>query len=58
MLRGHVHLRNPASHAERVVAVTMDGIQAPIDDGWACIGLVRDGKAHEVEVILGPSGLR
>jgi len=53
-----IRVRNPAGHAERVVAVTMDGFQAPIEDGWARIALVRDGKAHEVEVILGPSGLQ
>ncbi|MGH8652315.1 MAG: GH36-type glycosyl hydrolase domain-containing protein [Gammaproteobacteria bacterium] len=29
-----IRVRNPAGHAERVVAVTMDGIQAPIEDGW------------------------
>ncbi|MGH8615250.1 MAG: GH36-type glycosyl hydrolase domain-containing protein [Gammaproteobacteria bacterium] len=51
-----IRVRNPAGHAERVVAVTMDGTQAPIEDGWGCIALVRDGHAHEVEVLLGPVG--
>ncbi|MGH8593730.1 MAG: GH36-type glycosyl hydrolase domain-containing protein [Gammaproteobacteria bacterium] len=51
-----IRVRNPAGHAERVVAVTMDGTQTPIEDGWACIALLRDGKVHEVEVTLGPPG--
>ncbi|MGH6636517.1 MAG: hypothetical protein ACRED0_10445 [Gammaproteobacteria bacterium] len=51
-----IRVRNPAGHAECVVAVTMDGVGAPIEDGSACIALVRDGEAHEVEVTLGPSG--
>ncbi|MGH8615061.1 MAG: GH36-type glycosyl hydrolase domain-containing protein [Gammaproteobacteria bacterium] len=51
-----IRVRNSSGRAERVVSATVDGTQAPIEDGWACIALVRDGKVHEVEVLLRPVG--
>ncbi|HRD50155.1 MAG TPA: glycosyl transferase [Candidatus Contendobacter sp.] len=47
-----IEVRNPEGHAERVTAVEMDGVHGAVEDGAACIPLLRDGNAHRVVVTL------
>ncbi|MBK8537399.1 MAG: glycosyl transferase [Candidatus Competibacteraceae bacterium] len=47
-----IEVRNPEGHAERVVAVEVDGVSGAVEDGMACIPLLRDGNTHRVIVML------
>jgi cyclic beta-1,2-glucan synthetase len=51
-----IEVRNPDGDAERVVAVTIDGVPGPVENSAACIPLLRDGKSHRVVVTLAGIG--
>jgi cyclic beta-1,2-glucan synthetase len=48
-----ITVRNPQGRAEIVIAAKLDGRDAPIDAGAACIPLEHDGRRHTVDVLLG-----
>ncbi len=53
-----IEVRNPDGQAEHVVAVETDTVNGngAIEDGAACIPLLRDGNTHRVVVTLGMTG--
>lgn len=46
-------VRNSAGIAERVIAVEIDDAPGVIEKGAACVPLFRDGRVHQVIVMLG-----
>jgi len=49
-------VENPERNAAAVVAASVDGEPAPLEDGAARIALERDGATHRVRLRLGPGG--
>jgi len=49
-------VENPEGNAAAVVAASVDGEPALLEDGAARIALRRDGAAHDVRLRLGPRG--
>src|SRR5207244_1453529 len=49
-------VENPDGNAAAVVAASVDGEPALLEDGAARIALRRDGAAHDVRLRLGPRG--
>jgi cyclic beta-1,2-glucan synthetase len=50
-----IEVQNPQRSSAAVVAVTIDGADAPVDGGAARVPLADDGAAHHVVVRLGPA---
>jgi N,N'-diacetylchitobiose phosphorylase len=50
-----IEVRNPEGHTERVATVEIDDVDGAIEDGTACIPLLRDGNTHRVVVTLAGS---
>ncbi|WP_158206815.1 GH36-type glycosyl hydrolase domain-containing protein [Pseudoduganella flava] len=48
-----VTVRNPNGTAAKVIDIAVDGVPLHPADGTARIPLLRDGKAHAVEIVLG-----
>ncbi len=48
-----IRVRNPQGKARAVVAATCDGTAVPVENGAACIPLLKDGTVHQVCVMLG-----
>jgi hypothetical protein len=46
-------VRNPQGKARTVVAATCDGAPVTVEDGLACIPLLKDGTVHQICVMLG-----
>ncbi len=47
---------NPGANAEVVTGAALDGAPLALEDGVARVPIVRDGRAHEVQITLGPGG--
>jgi cyclic beta-1,2-glucan synthetase len=54
--RYEIVVENPERNAAAVVAASVDGAPAPLEDGAARIAFRRDGATHAVRVRLGPRG--
>jgi cyclic beta-1,2-glucan synthetase len=52
--RYDVRIRNPEGRAERVLDAALDGAPVPVEDGEARVPVIHDGRAHRVEIGLGP----
>lgn len=51
--RYEILVRNPQRRSENVRSATLDGAPALVEEGAARIPVLRDGRAHRVEVTLG-----
>jgi len=49
-----IAVENPMGIAQRVAEATLDGAAIPVEEGAVRIPLPRDGKEHDVRVVLGP----
>ena len=54
--RYEIVVENPERNAAAVVAASVDGEAAVLEDGAARIALRRDGATHDVRLRLGPRG--
>ena len=52
--RYDIRIRNPEGRAERVLDAALDGAPVPVEDGEARVPVIHDGRAHRVEIGLGP----
>jgi cyclic beta-1,2-glucan synthetase len=53
-IRYVIHVVNPARDGKVVAGATIDGQTGKIERGACLIPLLRDGKQHRVELVLGP----
>jgi cyclic beta-1,2-glucan synthetase len=51
--RYEIVCRNPRRRAQEVVEAALDGKPVPVADGAARLPIVRDGRTHRVEIVLG-----
>ncbi len=49
-----IHVTNPGGCSATVVGVTLDGEAIEPKEGAALVPLLRDGRKHQLEVVLGP----
>jgi cyclic beta-1,2-glucan synthetase len=54
--RYEIRVTNPRRRARAIVSATLDGRPVPVEGRAARIPVLRDGRAHRVEAVLGDGG--